>query len=513
MVRQTVELLVFTLPVRPARPHVFGGSLRRSDRLDGPDASGAAPRDHLRELPVHCSWSGSMRRDRPVRRSVPIAASAGWTSAPSIECGGDRVLVQKFLYDFRRPEALGGGRVSFSRRAHARPMSSALWACPGNRSGSRAGDIFVDGKIVRKSLPEIRAMRMLVHDSRFPASGCQTFSALAVSIRTRAIPTAASGWSRKTGQFAHSQPRRDARPRADWLVYRHWDPAHGRYGPVRDFYGYNGGDLGADNEVADLGIEARLCVSEAVDVISVALRSGSDQFVVRIPVGRRGSIELLRNNQRQPLSNCCNPFEEMGLWPTIVTLEAAVVDRRVQVAIDGRLLFDPFDYDDPLTAGSASESPVALGVRGGAVEVDDLRIYRDIYYTSSLANTPRHSHGMVDGRQVGSDEYFVLGDNSPVSNDSRFWNEGPVVRGLDVRREAVSGASARPGGPAQGLRPVGLLGSRSATNPLHSVDWVESRRARSATESRSSGRRNEGRWSRLEASLRVRSVSSRRGNI
>ena len=99
----------------------------------------------------------------------------------------------------------------------------------------------------------------------------------------------------------------------------------GRYGPVRDFYGYNGGDLGADNDVSDLGIEARLCVSEAVDVLLLALRSGSDQFVVRIPVGRRGSIELLRNNKRMALTNCRNPFEDIALWPRSVALEAAVV--------------------------------------------------------------------------------------------------------------------------------------------------------------------------------------------
>ena len=77
----------------------------------------------------------------------------------------------------------------------------------------------------------------------------------------------------------------------------------------------------------------------------------------------------------------------------------------------------------------SSDSPVALGVRGGALEVNDLRIYRDIYYTSALANTPRHSQGMATDVKLGRDEYFVLGDNSPVSNDSRFWNEGPVVRG------------------------------------------------------------------------------------
>ena len=60
------------------------------------------------------------------------------------------------------------------------------------------------------------------------------------------------------------------------------------------------------------------------------------------------------------------------------------------------------DFDDPVAPGLASESPVALGVRGGALEVTDLRIYRDIYYTSSLANTPRHSHGMSTAVQAGS---------------------------------------------------------------------------------------------------------------
>ena len=108
-------------------------------------------------------------------------------------------------------------------------------------------------------------------------------------------------------------------------------------------------------------------------------------------------------------------------------------------------------------------------MRGGALEVNDLRIYRDIYYTSSLANTPRHSQGMSTDVKLDTDEYFVLGDNSPVSNDSRFWNEGPVVRGsMFVGRPFLVHLPGQVVA-AERFRSVGLLGSRSTANPLHSV--------------------------------------------
>ena len=361
------------------------------------------------------------------RAVCPNCGQRGRDDTPAIECGGDRVLVQKFLYDFRRPKRWEVAVFHFPGEPSQAYVKRVV-GLPGESIRIIGGDIFADGKIVRKSLPEIRAMRMLVHDSRFQPQDAKRFPRWQSQLGSR-DPSLESGWIIEEGQFAHRAVKGDTRPSTDWLVYKHWDPSNGRYGPVRDFYAYNGGDLRAENDVADLGMEARLCVSEAVDSISVALRSGSDQFVVKIPVGRRGSIDLSRNNQRESLSNCQNPFEDSGLWPRNVTIEATVFDRRVQVAIDGRLLFDPYDFDDPIAPGLASESPFSLGVRGGAVEVTDLRIYRDIYYTSSLASTPRYSHGMSTAIKLGSDDYFVLGDNSPVSNDSRFWTECPVVRG------------------------------------------------------------------------------------
>ena len=215
----------------------------------------------------------------------------------------------------------------------------------------------------------------------------------------------------------------------DWLVYKHWDSGRGGYGTISDFYGYNGNEPRELNPIKDVGLEARITVSQDVETISIAVRSGNDRFVVRIPAHGRGEAELLRNNQPVRVVNRFNPFSENGLWPRTVLLEAAVMDGRVQAAVDGKLLFEPYDYDDPTLRDAKCESPVALGVRGGAAEVSEFRVYRDIYYTGSLANIPRRPHGSRSAVVLGADDFFVLGDNSPVSNDSRFWSEGPVVRG------------------------------------------------------------------------------------
>ena len=228
------------------------------------------------------------------------------TNAPSTECGGDRVLVQKFVYDFRRPKRWEVAVFHFPGEPSQAYVKRVV-GLPGESIRIVGGDIFIDGKIVRKSLAEIRAMRMLVHDSRFPPRNAEKYPRWQTRVGSQET-SPESEWIIEGGQFAHRAVRPSARLRADWLAYKHWDPASGRYGPVRDFYAYNGGDLRSDNDVDDLGMEARLCVSDAVDAISVAIRSGSDQFVMRIPVSRRGTVELLRNNERKSLRNCSESF-------------------------------------------------------------------------------------------------------------------------------------------------------------------------------------------------------------
>lgn len=98
------------------------------------------------------------------------------------------------------------------------------------------------------------------------------------------------------------------------------------------------------------------------------------------------------------------------------------------MALDGKLMFVPIDLDDPSGGLVSASSPLGLGTQGGGVlEVVSLRVYRDIYYTDSLLSSPRRPFGVGTPYVLGPGEFFVLGDNSPVSNDSRFWPDSPVV--------------------------------------------------------------------------------------
>jgi type IV secretory pathway protease TraF len=68
-----------------------------------------------------------------------------------------------------------------------------------------------------------------------------------------------------------------------------------------------------------------------------------------------------------------------------------------------------------------------MGAQGLAVRLDNLTLYRDLYYgTQAVGVRPP----LTGAWRLAADEYFLLGDNAPVSLDSRRW--GPVPRRLVV---------------------------------------------------------------------------------
>jgi signal peptidase I len=129
---------------------------------------------------------------------------------------------------------------------------------------------------------------------------------------------------------------------------------------------------------------------------------------------KRGTRELWGSGQIKPPAG-----------PVVFALSS--VDYVVSLEVNGavKLRSTPEQYDaDVRQARAHSKNPVSpqllITAGGGQVSLDHLLIERDVYYTSEL------SGGIVGyGTQghpisLGPNDYFMLGDNSPCSQDSRY---------------------------------------------------------------------------------------------
>jgi signal peptidase I len=378
----------------------------------------------------NCGYRFALGMDDQGRSGRPVCPNCGhseWSREAGIENSGDRLLVQKFLFDLRTP-ARWEAAVFQNPFDPSQAYVKRVVALPGESVQLRDGDLWIDSKIARKTLAEQRSMRIPVFNNDFVPADAIRFPRWVFRHGTyqRLI---ASGWG-PAGKGFRREPVAAGSNTVDWLEYRHWQPERGAYGPVRDHNSYNGIDLEGEHRVEDLMIEFDVAVRSDIRAVAVRLNGGADRFVISLPVDGQGKLEVRRNGRRLEIDPASGTLTSSSPEaPRFQRVEASLMDRRLTVALDGHLLFPPYDFDDPAIGAPTFAGPVALGVLGaGGAEVTHVRIDRDIYYTDILAGGPRRPFGVGSPYQLGPDEFFVLGDNSAVSNDSRFWPGSPVVR-------------------------------------------------------------------------------------
>jgi hypothetical protein len=139
------------------------------------------------------------------------------------------------------------------------------------------------------------------------------------------------------------------------------------------------------------------------------------------------------------------PYEESSRFRQVSpgkkhTLEFWHVDGNVGFAVDGRV-----ELDTPLPGGSravllgALVRDVQLAVMHGNVVVTKFAVWRDLHYTDD----GEHGTG-GDPYEVPEGEYFVLGDRSSASIDSRHFGS--------IARSALLGAPLLITGPFERFR-------------------------------------------------------------
>jgi signal peptidase I len=202
---------------------------------------------------------------------------------------------------------------------------------------------------------------------------------------------------------------------------------------VTDEYGYNPvEEAGTPNPVRDLMFTSEIKLHSGTGEFVIEMTNGAMAFSVVFDVIRH-QINLYAeplpegtslNSQLELTRNLSEPVATGDLPDALVknggTLEMSLIDKQVIVALDGKLLLAPWPFELP-AATQAPRIPVRFGARGIDITVRRLKIYRDVYYTDT-----RSRHGVNRPYELHDDEFFVLGDNSPVSHDSRRW-ERPCV--------------------------------------------------------------------------------------
>lgn len=376
----------------------------------------------------NCDFHFALGADDRADGPRPICPNCGarLPGHPGLEGVGDRLLVQKFLFDLRSPRRWES--VVFQNPADAgQAYVKRIVGLPGEAILIRDGDVLIDGQPARKTPRQLHDLAILVYDQSRPSRDADRFPRW--YFRRSKL---ASGWAVDGDHLVRAgQTVGTSESETDWAVYRHWQPDHDQYGPVQDFLAYNGADLPGENTVHDLEARFGLHADGRIDAFHVRLTTHGVRFVLELPLDASRPVRLLRDGQPLgvvDLSAARRPrLQADGTRSFQITF--GYCDGRLQAELDGEPVFAPLVFDLPSNRSSSTDRPVALGVSGpGEARIDSFRLYRDVYYTDSLALSPRRPFGVGEPFPLGPGEFFVLGDNSPVSSDSRFWEKSPVVR-------------------------------------------------------------------------------------
>ena len=333
--------------------------------------------------------------------------------AESASKDGDRILVHKWVAAFAG--WLGPRRwdvIVF--RDPASPDENYIKrvaGLPGERIEILDGDVFVNGVVAHKPEFVQRGLWNVVHDQDH----------LGVDAATGEIDPP---WRTASGDGWRGMNRRELifQPRAAGdSASLQFAPAHSsRY--LHDVSGYNG--PAADSPVNDVRISAELRLAATCE-FQWEIRRDADRMRFRLCGDGRLRITLDRGDGARTLVERSMTGAPSADGPLQAHVAFACVDWQIRCDVDGEAVFRSsaaeFAPDLERLRSRTRVDPPALRMQasGGLVEVRGLRVDRDVYYTYSPSASQRAGPGSEFALADGS--YFVLGDNSAHSHDSREW--------------------------------------------------------------------------------------------
>jgi signal peptidase I len=344
----------------------------------------------------------------PTKSMQPTLLGDPWT--------GDKILVNKLAYDFDDPDRWDVIVFKFPDNV-AKNYIKRVVGLPGERVWVRDGDLYVNGQIARKPWPVQDAMwRRCSNSGR---------------VRAKVRGLMRDVWIADAPEY--------------WTLEDHLFEVDARHSPYAQMLEYNL-DIMAYEERHLLESRSHVPPSTTSDVMArfvleprALVGDARVRFIVEAVQGITNEVDQWQ--VLLPLAGGeCLP--ELMRWGDLVKKGAAYrleagrgtlvevcnVDRTIIVSVGGREVLR-HEYDPPESKrhvyerrGFSRRAEVLLGTKGGHVRFRDPGLYVDVFYT----NYP-FRRAVEEPYLVKPDEFFVLGDNSANSNDSRGWEQSGGV--------------------------------------------------------------------------------------
>jgi len=367
---------------------------------------------------------------------------------------GDRILVHKWPMMFSR--WLGPRRwdvIVF--RNPAEPDENyikRLVGLPNETIEIIDGDVFIDGQIARKPHRAQEVLWSVVFDQNHLPYADAASAMTPHWVGDDNPAENGDGWAGLSSRVITYRGR-GGNPHA--IRFAPYDP---RY--FQDVSAYN---RGPSRPVApfvnDLRIVGELSLIDGAGGVRFELERGERRFVVELDVNGSASLFMGETGSRAPLQ-LVHATRIAALSPGLPRrVEFGHVDYRVYFRVDGRELLATNDEDytpdiDVLReSGGGQPAVLRIAAMDLDLELRGLRVDRDVYYTYRAGVTRRANAG--NPFALRGDEYFVLGDNSADSRDSREWTEHGPHLPADYRPGTVPADQIV--GPAAAVYLPGLL--------------------------------------------------------